>query len=71
MRIKWVTYLAEFDANFIYRLGKTNVADSLSRSTSLLCVMETHRMTRIYVGYNSIETGLHLAGQEASAEPLE
>ena len=49
MQVKWITYLAEFDANFIYKPGKTNVADPLSRSPALLCVMETRRKKRVYL----------------------
>ena len=62
MQVKWVTYLAEFDANFIYKPGKTNVADPLSRSPSLLCVMETRRMKRMYLNSDP-ETGLAFGGE--------
>ena len=63
MQVKWITYLAEFDANFIYKPGKTNVADPLSRSPALLCVMETRRKKRVYLSQEH-ETSSQERGRE-------
>ena len=74
MQVKWVTYLAEFDADFIYRPGRTNVADPLSRSPSLICVMETRRRIRCYLNGDP-GAGSHLAGEGSvssqTQQPLE
>ncbi len=65
MQVKWITYIAEFDANFIYKPGKTNVADPLSRSPALLCVMETRRKKRIYLTQDKGVEGMSQSSQEA------
>ena len=50
MQVKWIMYIAKFFANFIYKPGKTNVADppkQISSTTMYICVMETRRKKRI------------------------